>query len=148
MTMPQPFNAFADFDLSKMLKDLKMPTVDVEALVGAYRKNIEAITEASHLATEGMQAVARRQVEIMRDSMQDYAKMMREVTTATSAEDATARQAALAKHSFESTLAQMRELGEMIAKSSNQSIDVLNKRVSEMMEEVKRLSAKKAKPAK
>src|SRR5579872_7140391 len=118
--MAKSFGPFADLDVGKMMKDLKMPTVDVEALAGAYRKNIEAITEASQVAVEGMQAIAKRQAEILRESMQDYAQIMREIAQARSGEDATAKQAALAKRTFETTLAQMRELGDMIAKSSNQ----------------------------
>jgi len=146
--MTKPFNPFADLDLGKMMKELKMPGVDSEALVGAYRKNIEAITQASAVAVEGMQAIAKRQAEIMRESMQDYAQMMREMAQARSTEDATAKQAELAKRTIETTLAQMRELGDMIAKSSNQSIEVLNKRVSEMLEEFNRLAPRKKKPGK
>ena len=143
--MTRNFNPFGDLDFNKMLQDFKLPSLDADAMAGAYRKNVEAITEASQVAIEGMQAVAKRQAEIMRDSMQQYAQMLREVSGARSPEDATSKQAELAKRTFEKTLAQMRELGDMIAKSSNESIEVLNKRVAAMMDELKHPPAKKSK---
>ena len=50
-------NPFFDFDFSKIVSEYKLPGVDVEALVSAQRRNIEAITAANQLAFEGLQAV-------------------------------------------------------------------------------------------
>ena len=54
-------NPFADMDVQKMMGEFKLPNVDVDAVVAAQKKNIEALTSANQLAVEGMQAIARRQ---------------------------------------------------------------------------------------
>jgi phasin family protein len=143
--MTKPFNPFGDMDFSKLVADFKMPSLDSEAVVDAYRKNIEALTTASQVAAEGMQAVVKRQAEIMHETMDGYATMMRDFSAPRSTEEAAAKQADLAKRTFETTLSQMRELGNMIAKTNRDSLDVLNKRVAEMMNELKVVSAKRAK---
>jgi phasin family protein len=141
--MNKPFSPFGDVDFGKLMGEFKMPGLATEAMVGAYRKNIEALTSASQVAVEGMQAVVKRQAEILRESMDEYARIVRDFSAPSSAEDAAAKQAELAKHTFETTLVHMRELGDMIAKTNKDSLEVLNHRIAEMMEEFKR-SAKKA----
>ena len=43
--------------------------MNVESLVQAQRKNFEAIAAANQLALEGYQAVAKRQADIVRESI-------------------------------------------------------------------------------
>ena len=62
---PFPGMDFGAFDFSKVLGSLKLPGVDWQALLESQAKNIAALSAANHLAFEGMQAVARRQVEIL-----------------------------------------------------------------------------------
>ena len=54
--------SFLDIDVGKAFAGFTFPGLDVESLVAAQRKNIEAFTQANQLAVEGAQAVARRQV--------------------------------------------------------------------------------------
>ena len=67
-------NPFADMDVQKMMGEFKLPNVDVDAVVAAQKKNIEALTSANQLAVEGMQAIARRQAEIMRQTVEELQK--------------------------------------------------------------------------
>ena len=61
----------ADFgDFTKLFADMKLPAVpDMEAFVAASRRNIETLTAANKVALEGAQAVARRHMEIVQQSM-------------------------------------------------------------------------------
>src|SRR3546814_7135371 len=52
----------------------KLPNVDVDAVVAAQKKNIEALTSANQLAVEGMQAIAKRQAEILRQTVEELQK--------------------------------------------------------------------------
>ena len=45
-----PFNPFANVDFSKTMGDLKIPGFDVQAIMDAQRKNIEALTAANQTA--------------------------------------------------------------------------------------------------
>jgi len=145
--MAKTFNPFGELDFTKFLNELKLPGVDFDQLGTSYRKNLEAMSAASQVAVEGTQSVVVRQSEILRESMEEYAKLLRQYGSPASAEEAAAKHAETVKRTFEATLAHMREIGEMIAKTNQESLEILNKRVSELLEEVKGLAAKKHKAA-
>jgi len=135
---------FFEMDVSKMMSEFKVPGVDMEAIMASQRKNIEAVTAANQLAIEGMQAVVRRQAEILRQTMEETGNMMTEVMSAGTPEDRVAKQAELVKVAFEKALANMRELAEMVAKSNSEAANVISKRVSESLEELKTMMNKPA----
>lgn len=131
-----------DFDLSKLditkyIGDFKVPGVDVDSLVASQRKNIEALTQANKLAFEGVQAVFKRQVEILRQAIEEGSSVAKELTEAGSPQDKAIRQTELTKDTFERALANARELSEIIAKSNSEAFDLLNKRFTQILDEVK-----------
>ena len=63
--MANPTFPFLENDFSKMFSEFKIPGFDMQALVATQRRNIEAVTAANQLAVEGVQAVMRRQTEII-----------------------------------------------------------------------------------
>jgi phasin family protein len=128
-------------DVSKLISEFKLPGVDVESVLASQQKNIQALTAANQLALEGFQAVVRRQSEIVRQTMEQTSSMMSELMAAGSPEDKVAKQADLVKLAFEKALSNARELAELVAKSNSEAADVINKRVSESLEEVKILIA-------
>lgn len=141
--MAKTFNPFPDVDFTKFMAEIKLPGLNVEQVAQSYRKNVEALTSASQVAVEGMQAVVKRQSEILRDSMDEYGQLLRQYATPTSAEEAASKQAELAKQTFETTLGHMKEISELITKANNDSLEVINKRVSEMLDEVQKLTTQK-----
>jgi phasin family protein len=142
--MAQQPNPFLDMDISKMMSEFKVPGVDMDALMAAQRKNIEAVTAANKLAMEGTQAVAQRYTEAMRSMMEELTKMSQEMMSTTgSPEDRMAKQAELAKHAFEKALANMKELAEMIAKTNTEAANLISQRISASLEELKSAAVKK-----
>ena len=137
MAQSNPFSMFGEMDLEKMMKEFKMPGVDVDALMTSQRKNFEAIGEANKVAMEGMQAVAARQAEIMREAMEEMAKATREFSAVGSPQEASGKQADAARETFEKAVANMRELAEMVAKSNGEAFEVVNRRMNESLEEFK-----------
>jgi phasin family protein len=129
-------------DVSKLMSEFKLPGIDVESVLASQQKNIQALTAANQLAFEGFQAVARRQSEILRQTMEQTSSMISELMAAGSPEDKVAKQADLVKLAFEKALYNARELAELVAKSNSEAADVINKRVSESLEEVKAVVAK------
>lgn len=134
-----------DFDISKFVGDFKVPGVDVESLVGSQRKNIEALTQANKLAYDGFQAVLKRQVEILRQTMDEVAQVSKDIAEPGSPQDKAAKQAELAKDAFERSLSNMRELAEMIAKANNEAFELLNKRFTQNLDELRDVFTKAAK---
>lgn len=139
---PSPFGA----ELTKMFADLKLPTPDFEAIVASQRRTMEAVARANQLAVEGFQTVARRQAEIVRGSIEEVSSLARDLMHNPSPEERMTRQTEAAKKAVEASLAHVRELGEIIARSSNEAIDVLNRRVAESLDEIRALAQPKANP--
>jgi phasin family protein len=136
---PNPFAGF-DFskvDVQKMFADFKMPGLDVSALLKAQQKNIAALTQANQHAAEGLEALARRQREILQQAMKGAADAAKQVVVAGGPKEAAAKQAELAKAAFEQAVANMRDMAEMVSNSSNKAFDVISKRVTEGLEELK-----------
>lgn len=126
-----------DFDVTKVFADFKVPGVDVESMLASQRKNIEALTSANKLAFEGVQAVMRRQMEIVRQSVEEAVGAAKTVTEAGSPQDKAAAQTELVKEAFERTISNMRELVEMMSKSNSEAFELLNKRFAQTMDEFK-----------
>ncbi len=135
------FTKFADFtkfgDFTKFAEQFKVPAVDTEALLDSQRKNIEAVSAANRIAFEGAQALTQRQVELMRKLMEESAAVVQQLTAAGKPEDKLAEQADLLKQTYAQSVANIRELTEMGAKSNGEAVEVLNRRVTEGLEELK-----------
>ncbi len=143
--LENPFNPFS-LDMSKinkMMSEMKVPGLDVEALMAAQRKNIEALSAANQLAVEGMQAVAKRQAEILAEAMAQMSETAKTLSTASAnPQEVNAKQAEMMKALFEKTMGYMRELAEMISKSNTEAFEVINKRFNESLEELKSMMPK------
>src|SRR5271165_5313093 len=96
--------SFLDFDMTKMMADFRFRPFDVEAWMACQRRNIEALTQANQLAVEGVQAVARRQIEIARQAFEDASVLFRELALPVSPEDRIARNTEFAKQLIEKTV--------------------------------------------
>lgn len=132
------------FDVSKVMSDFRMPGIDLEVVAASQRKNIEALTQANQLAVEGVQAVVRRQVEIARQAMEEFSTMFRDfVQPNGSPEDRLAKQAEYSKQALEKGLSNARELTELMTKANTEAFDVINKRVTESLDEVRDFAKKR-----
>lgn len=127
---------------SSALKQYKMPGVDVDALVASQKKNLEALTAANRVAFEGLQAVAKRQAEILQETMNETTKAVDQVAKAGSPAEIAAKQADLAKQAFERALGNMREMGEMAAKSNQEAANAINARISATFDEIRDMALK------
>ena len=147
--MSDRFGFKPDVDVFKMLSDFKMPSIpampDMEALAAAQRKNIEAFSAANRVALEGAQAVARRHMEILQQSVAEMTEAMKALSAADAPQDKAAKQAELAKSTYEKAVANLQELAELIQRSNSEALGLLNKRFAEAMDEVKTLVGKASK---
>jgi phasin family protein len=132
----QPESAF-EFDVTKFLGDFKVPGVDVETILSSQRKNIEALTHANKLAFEGVQAVFKRQAEILRQAIEEGATVAKELVEVGSPQEKAIRQTELVKDAFERALSNSRELSEILAKSNSEAFSLLNQRFSQVLDEFK-----------
>jgi phasin family protein len=123
-------------ELTSRLKDC-MPGIEVDAVVASQRKNVEALSNASRAAFEGAQAVAKRQAEILHETMNQTAESFRTLAEAGSPPEVAAKQAELAKEAFEKALGNMRELAEVATKAQQSAVDTISGRISQSLDEIK-----------
>jgi len=139
--MSQAKSAAEDF--GKMFADMKLPGLpDSEALLAAHRRNFEAFSAANRIAMEGAQAVAKRHMEIMQQTMTELTETMRALASTEAPQAKAAKQAELLKAAYERAVANTRELGDLIQRSNGEALGTLNKRFTEAMDEVKSLMDK------
>jgi len=138
-------------EFTKMFTDMKVPGIagmpDMDAFLSAHRRNMEVLTAANRVALEGAQAVARRHMEIMQQTMTEMTETMRDLSSPDSPSAKAAKQTELIKASYERAVAHMKELADLIQRANGEALGMLNQRFAEAMDEVKMLAAKTAKPS-
>ena len=139
---------FANFDFSKVMGEFRMPNVDFDALIAYHRKNFEAVATANKLAVEGFQKMALRQGELARAAAEKAGKDAQALFTAGTPEETVAKQAASAKEGLDTALAGYREMSGMVAETTDKTVDVVTKRMTAGMDEVKGLFGKNGATAK
>lgn len=134
-------SAFNPEEIMKLFGSMKMPNADhLQSLADAQKRNVEAMVTANRLAMEGAQAVAKRNFEIMQQSMAELAQSMQGMATLDGNPAQKAQQQAEAmKTAYERAVANMKELSDLIQKSNGEAMEVLNRRFAEAMEEVRGL---------
>jgi phasin family protein len=137
-------NAFFDMDVGKAFAGFNFPSIDAESVMASQRKNLEAFTQANQLAVEGVQAVTRRQVEIAREAFEGASAAMKDLVQPSAPEDRIAKNAELAKSMFEKGLANCRELTELVTKANAEAFDVITKRFSESLDELREQAKNRA----
>ncbi len=125
-------------DVTRLFGEMRFPTAlpDGNILLAAHRRNMDALSQANRLALEGAQAVARRHMEIMQQTMTELTDQVRELATADTPQAKAARQAELLKRSYEHAVNNMRELSDLIQRSNGEALALLDHRFREAMDEV------------
>ncbi len=141
---PSAQKSATEFDFTKLFQDLKVPALpDMDSVLAAHKRNLEALSEANRLALEGAQAVARRHMEIMQATMTGLTTTLKDMSLTDTPAARAAKQTDLLKQAYENAVSNTRELGDLIQKSNAEAMGKLNHRFSEAMEEMKTLFAKK-----
>lgn len=133
-----------EFDVKKLMGDVKFPAMpDMEAVLSAYKRNLEALTEANRVALEGAQTVARRHMEIVQATMSGLSNTMKDLSSNQTPASRAAKQAELLRKAYEDAVTNTQELGDLIKKSNAEAMNRLNTRFSEAMTEMQALLEKK-----
>ena len=124
-----------------MLAQCKLPSVDIDKLIAPQQKNIEAVAEANRVAVEGIQALARRQVDVLQETMKEASEAVSSLSKAGSPAELAAKEAELAKSAFKKSVATMREMAEILVKSSQEATNKINARVAASLDEIRSLGS-------
>lgn len=131
-------------DFTKLFANLKLPFMpNMDALMAAQRRNIEAMTQAYQVTLQGGQEVARRHMEIMQQATAGLSETMRSIAGSGTPQEKASRQADLLRKTYEQAMSNMREMSETIQHTNAGALELLNQRFTEAMNEVKALTGNK-----
>ena len=146
MSAQNPFtDFFAQNDFSKFFESYQSAPFDMQSFMETQRKNIQALTEAQKVAVDNLQAIAQRQSTILSEMVEDNAAMAKEFMAEGTPEEKIAKNADLVKASYERSVKNMNEIGEMLSQSNQEACQIIDKRVKASLTEVKSSLGKTAK---
>jgi len=137
-----PLNSFAK--LFPVPGFTKLPGFDVTTILDIQRRNVEALSAANQTIAQGLQTGVRRQGEIARQSVKQFQDLLSVKPSSTSVEETLVKQIDVAKTSYEETMADARELSDLVAKVGSEAVDILSRRVVASLDEVKAAARPKA----
>jgi phasin family protein len=118
-------------------RDLKLPSVDVEAILSHHRKNLEALEKSARASAAGASSLLSMQREMLRDTLREITDMAQSYRAPGDPQDLMAKQAAFARKSFETAVKNAGEVAELVKKSGTESVEILRNRIKEAMEEIR-----------
>ena len=129
-------DSFMDM-FGKFGRDLKVPNVDVEAILEHHRKNLEALEKSARASAAGASSLLSRQREMLQDTLREVTDMAQSYRAPGNPQELMTKQAEFAKKSFETALKNAGEVAELVKKSGTESVEILRKRIKEAMEEIR-----------
>jgi phasin family protein len=125
-------------DLTKMFEQFKLPGVDTAEIEAARRKDVEALVQANKAAFEGMQALAKKQADMLRQAMEDIQAAVKGAAGGVGVGDP-GKQGELARKAYEKVQGDMKDLAEIARKSQADAMAKITQRGTENLEEVKKM---------
>lgn len=121
----------------KLGQDLKMPSVDVDAILAHHKKNLEALEKSAKTGVAGASNLMNRQREMLQDALREITDMAQSYRAPGSPQEMMSKQADFARRSFETAVKNAGEVAELVKKSSSDSVDILRARIQEAMQEIR-----------
>jgi phasin family protein len=118
-------------------RDLKLPNVDVEAILAHHRKNLEALEKSARASAAGASSLMSKQREMLQDTLREITDMTRSYKAPGNPQELMAKQTEFARKSFETALKNAGEVAELVKKSVTESVEILRDRIKAAMEEIR-----------
>ena len=122
---------------ARLGQDLKLPGMDIERVIEHHRKNLEALQKSAQSANVGASAVLARQREMLEETLPQITDMAEHYRPPMNPQDMVAKQADFARKSFETAVKNASEMADLVRKSSDETLEILRKRIREGMEEIR-----------
>jgi len=122
---------------SRFGRDLKVPNVDVEAILSHHRKNLEALEKSARAGAAGATSLLSKQREMMQEALREITDLAQNYRAPGNPQELMTKQAEFARKSFETALKNAGEAAELFRKSGTESIEILRDRIKEAMAEIR-----------
>ncbi|EXI78590.1 MAG: phasin family protein [Candidatus Accumulibacter appositus] len=136
--------AVASMDLTKsseqmlnFMAGVKLPGVNMDALVASQRDNLEALNASNQAALAGMKAVGEWQGKLLQETMRELTAAIGKLAQSGSPQELLASESELAKKAFATAVRQMQELTQIVIQANQQASAEIAKRIPESLGEIK-----------
>jgi phasin family protein len=126
-----------------MFADFRFQPFDVEAVWAAQRRNIEALSQANQAAMAGVQALAKHQIELTRETFEGFSALWRDMAQPGSSEDRVAKNTEYVKQVLENGVKHGGEIATIAAKAGSEAAEILHKRTTESLDEIRAFASPK-----
>jgi phasin family protein len=123
--------------LRKFGSDLGLPKLNVDELLQAQKKNIDALSESAKVAAEGAQSVAQKQREVLEAGLREAATLARQYKPLGQVHENIALQSEFARKVFEITVQGAQESASTARQSTAEAVKIVQDRVKESLEEIR-----------
>lgn len=111
--------------ITNLLRDLRLPGIDVNAVIESQRGDLDALSRAIQQARDGYEALAKRQMEMLASGLEQLQSQVKASTS-----DAALR-ADQAKDTLGDILRNVREIAEISVRSHEQVLATIAERAHE-----------------
>lgn len=118
------------------IASLKLPGVNMDALVASQRDNLEALNASNQAALEGMKAVGAWQAKLLQETMRELTAAIGKLSQSGSPQQLVANESELAKKAFSTAVRQMQELTQIVIQANQQAAAAIARRIPESLGEI------------
>ena len=136
MTSDKTQNPFMDM-FQQFGQNLKLPTADVSAVVDYHRKNIQAMQDVAQVTATGTRSLMTKQREALEETLSDATEMIKSASEMKEPGKMVSDQMEFARKSFEATVKNTTEMGEIVRDMNTQSFTVLKNRIEESINDIR-----------
>jgi phasin family protein len=123
---------------------LKVPKMDIEAILEHNRKNLEALQKSASATATGASSIMAKQRDALQQQLKEIAEAAQGYRSVAGAQEAMANQADFVRRSFEEAVKNASEVAQIAQKSGAESIEILRARIRESMDELRKNFDKQA----
>ena len=136
-TAPDFTNPFGNLD--ELVKQFKVPGVDVNAIIESRRKDMEAVVAANQATVAAMQQIAKKQTEILAQALQAAQESAQKLAKGVGGAIDPMKQAELTRKAYEKALADIKEVGEIAQKAQTTAMAGITARAQQSVQEMTKL---------
>ncbi|WP_029078316.1 phasin family protein [Bradyrhizobium sp. th.b2] len=135
-TMTEDTQSWLD-RLRKFGGDLGLPKIDVDQLIDAHRKNLDALDRSAQVAAGGAKSLAGKQREILESALTEAAAMARDFKPTGDPQQIVAKQTEFAKKAFESAVQNTRDVAELATKTTTDATAIIRDRLRDSLSDLR-----------
>ncbi|WP_076864493.1 phasin family protein [Bradyrhizobium mercantei] len=121
--------------LRKFGSDLGLPKLNVDELLQAQKKNLEALGKSARVAAEGAQSVAQKQREVLEAGLREASTLAREYKPLGKIHENLALQTEFARKMFDIAVKGAQDSASTARQSTTDAVKIIQDRMKESFEE-------------